>query len=73
MLFIANVWNNRSYKTEIVYASNTFYKCIETTIYDIPISVALSGELIKNNSQLHHYIDKKYLASMLSKHNQLGL
>ena len=27
-------------------------------------------ELIKNNSQLHHYIDKKYLVSMLSKHNQ---
>jgi asparagine synthase (glutamine-hydrolysing) len=27
-------------------------------------------ELIKNHSQLHNYIDKKYLVSMLSKHNQ---
>jgi len=27
-------------------------------------------ELIKKDSQLHHYIDKKYLISMLSKHNK---
>jgi asparagine synthase (glutamine-hydrolysing) len=27
-------------------------------------------ELIKTDSQLHSYIDKKYLVSMLSKHNQ---